>query len=227
MTPVSDLNKEDDMPTTHQPLRSLLMLVVLLLGLMTTPAGSAAQDDDGDTTPAVTAAPDENTDQDDADRHDAGVDTSNADQDSDDPPDCDDEGWRIVTTEDGTGFASENHCVDHVADHGDDSLVEVGADEDGEYVVVTMTDPSGDDRSCTVTGTLVNGQDGQSVGVVIDTSHNAQLRWVFRPSRGQVSASGTAGYGEILESGTASLLGDGGRPTDKTFEVHMPNTTCT
>lgn len=190
-----------------------ITLLALLLGLaMAAPAGVAAQDDDTDDAPfaEITFAPDE----------DAGPDDANAV-----PPDCDDGGWANLKTRDGTGFASEDHCDDHVAEHGEESVFAVGAGED-EYVAVTMTEPIGDDQYCTVTGTLFNGQNGQHINAVVTTSNNRQFRWGFDPSRGDTTYSGSIPYGQYLESGTAELVDELGDPTGETLMVHMPNVAC-
>lgn len=190
-------------------IHALIVPLVMLLGLaMVTPAGAAAQDDiDG--TPATIATQDDGTDPD------GGADQDRSDED---PPGCDDHGWRVVTTEDGDGFASEDHCDDHVAEHGDDSLVTVSSAEANPYIYITVAPPV--DAQCAINLTLVNpGQ--QNVRGIITLSNGWVAQPLFEPGAGKLSFDSAIDEGITIVSGTASSE-PGGTPVP----VLIPQPTC-
>lgn len=220
------------MRTTHRPLRSLLVLLFLMLGLaMAAPAGIAAQDDDESTAPAEIDAPAEDaTGTDDGDQGDEDapeefimpdeVDTSSTD---DAPPDCDDEGWRIVTTEDNAGFESEDHCDDHVERYGAASLVTLGAEEDDEYIALTLIDQG---SRCSVRLTLVNGRPDQVVSVTVDISSGQRLLAQFIPGTGDVSDVGVINFSDQLTGGSAMILTLDFEPTGREIPIYPNDWRC-
>jgi len=188
-----------------------ITLLALLLGLaMAAPAGVAAQDDDTDDAPfaEITFAPDE----------DAGPDDANAV-----PPDCDDGGWANLKTWDGTGFASEDHCDDHVERYGAASLVTLGAEEDDEYIALTLIDQG---SRCSVRLTLVNGRPDQVVSVTVDISSGQRLLAQFIPGTGDVSDVGVINFSDQLTGGSAMILTLDFEPTGREIPIYPNDWRC-
>lgn len=159
----------------------------------------------------------------------AGQDAGETNDAEADPLVCDDGDWRILTTDDGTGFASEDHCEDHVAEYGASSVDEPGGAVDDEYVIVTVTEPSGGGGGrCRGTITLVNGQPGQVVSAIIQLSNNkGTFEPVFLPDAGQTSRTVMIDEGTSLPSGSAQFLDPSTwQPTGEQLPVFLPSTGC-
>ena len=208
---------------------SLIVLLIAMLGLaLAAPAGVAAQDDDTDDedTPPAIATQDDDANQDDADQ-DANTDTNDTDQDDPDaePPGCDDGDWVVATTEDGTRFSSEDHCDDHVAEHGEDSLIEIGAYQVDAYVDVYVAVPyrGGGIRGCNVYATPVNGQVGQWVVVSFLASTGEVLEATIADGGFNTSASWFIPYGEFVQAGTAEVVLNPGDAPVGYIPIHMVN----